>query len=112
MASTQSFVEYVCDRVSLTNSVSYKKMFGEYALYLDDKLVALVCDEQVFVKPTIEGRRILKTPKESPPYPGAKPCFLVTEQIDDRKLMDSLFSATAKSLPLPKPKKTAKKATL
>ncbi|RYD21729.1 MAG: response regulator, partial [Spirochaetia bacterium] len=29
---------------------------GEYGLYLDGRLVALVCDDQLFVKPTVAGR--------------------------------------------------------
>lgn len=33
-----------------------RKMFGEYALYCDDKVVALVCDNSLFVTPTDEGR--------------------------------------------------------
>jgi TfoX/Sxy family transcriptional regulator of competence genes len=109
MASTQSFVEYVCEQAGSDGAVSSRKMFGEYALYLQGKLVALVCDDHVFVKPTAEGRRLLVQPKEVAPYPGAKPCLWVTSLIDNRALLTSLFSATAAALPAPKPKKSSGK---
>lgn len=80
-------------------------MFGEYALYIDGKVVALVCDDEVFLKPTLEGSKMLKDPKQGSPYPGAKPHLCVTDHIDDRKLLVSLFSVTADSLPPPKAKK-------
>lgn len=103
MASDASFVEHICEQASAHRRLSFKKMFGEYALYLDGKLIALVCDNQLFVKPTPEGRGILDTVSEYPPYPGAKPHFRI-EDIDDRELLQRLFETTAAALPLPKPK--------
>ena len=69
MASDQSFVEYVCDQISEAGDVSYKYMFGEYAIYCEGKVVALVCDNQLFVKPTEGGRGALGDVVEAPPYP-------------------------------------------
>jgi hypothetical protein len=34
-------------------------MFGEYAIYCDGKVVALVCDDQFFLEPTAAGRALL-----------------------------------------------------
>lgn len=59
MASDQSYVVYVCEQASLGSSLSYKKMFGEFALYLEGKVVALVCDNQLFLKPTPAGKKML-----------------------------------------------------
>ncbi len=39
--------------------LSARKMFGEYALYLDGKVVALVCDDQLFLKPTAGALAVL-----------------------------------------------------
>jgi TfoX/Sxy family transcriptional regulator of competence genes len=105
MASTASFVEYVCEQASLAGEVTSRKMFGEYALYLHGKVVALVCDDEVFVKPTEGGRAVLTSVEEDPPYPGAKPYFRITSIIDDRQKMAELFTATANALPRPKPKR-------
>lgn len=113
MATDLGFVEHVCDQVRGAGRVAHRKMFGEYAIYVDDKLVALVCDDQLFVKPTPAGRALLGTPVEAPPYPGAKPSFLLEDQLDDGELLTALFRATATALPGPRPKKkaTAKKKT-
>jgi TfoX/Sxy family transcriptional regulator of competence genes len=113
MASDLSFVEYVRDQMHGAGAVTFKKMFGEYALYIDEKIVALVCDNQLFVKPTEAGRALLGTVTEAPPYPGAKPQLLITEQLEDQELIVGLMRATAAELPTPKPKaakKAAKKA--
>ena len=105
MASDPSFVEFVCDQVRDAGTISSKKMFGEYAVYCDGKVVALICDDQLFVKQTTAGRALLPEVVEAPPYPGAKNSFLIGDEIDDRDLMVKLIRATADELPQPRPKK-------
>lgn len=105
MASHSSFVEYVCDQISDAGPVSFKKMFGEYAIYCDGKVVALVCDDQLFVKPTAAGRACLGSVVEASPYPGAKPYFLVDGQLEEPQLVSKLIRLTASELPSPSPKK-------
>jgi TfoX/Sxy family transcriptional regulator of competence genes len=83
-------------------------MFGEYALYMGRKVVALVCDNQLFLKPTATGRALLEHPTEAPPYPGAKPYLLIDSALDDRDLLAELFRATERDMPEPKPKKATK----
>jgi TfoX/Sxy family transcriptional regulator of competence genes len=109
MATEESLVEYICSQGRGAREPVYKKMFGEYAIYLNEKVIALVCDNRLFVKPTSEGREILGTPEENPPYPGAKPHFEVGPQIDDRKIMTRLFEATERSLPTAKAKAAKRK---
>lgn len=72
-------------------------MFGEFALYLDGTIVALVCDNQLFLKPTDEGRRLLGQVKEAPPYPGAKSYFLFTVELDDPDRLREAVLVTAKA---------------
>lgn len=110
MATDLTFVQYLCDQLQMAGPISYRKMFGEYALYCAGKVVALVCDNQLFIKPTPGGRSVLGTPAEAPPYPGAKPYFLIQDQIEDRELMTRLLRITASELPEPKPKRQATKA--
>jgi DNA transformation protein and related proteins len=109
MSSDLSFVEYVCEQINGAGQISSRKMFGEYAIYCDQKVVALVCDNQLFVKPTIAGRAAIANPVEAPPYPRAKPYFLISEQLDDRPWMANLIRLTADELPMPKPKKPKSK---
>jgi len=66
-------------------------MFGEYGLYLDGRLVALVCDDQLFVKPTIAGRAYAPDAGEAPPYPGSKPSLVIDAALwDDREWLAEL----------------------
>ena len=109
MATDQSLVEFICSQGRGAQEPVYKKMFGEYAIYLNEKVVALVCDNRLFIKPTSEGRAILGSPDENPPFPGAKPHFEVGPQIDDRKLMVRLFEATERGLPPTKVKAAKQK---
>lgn len=107
MASDLSFVEYVSDQMNRAGqvSVSFRKMFGEYAIYCDEKVVALVCDNQLFIKPTTGGRSMLSSVVEAPPYSGAKPYFLIGEQLDDREWISNLIRLTASEISAPKPKR-------
>jgi TfoX/Sxy family transcriptional regulator of competence genes len=106
MASDLGFVEYVCDQMCDAGRIRFRKMFGEFAIYCDDKVVALVCDDQLFVKPTPGGRAFIGEPVESPPYLGAKPHFLIEDHIDDRVWLTGLIEVTACELPAPKPRKS------
>jgi TfoX/Sxy family transcriptional regulator of competence genes len=82
-------------------------MFGEYALYCEEKVVALVCDDEVFVKITPAGKKLVgKDYEEGSAYPGAKPSMHISgDLIEDRKFFSELISITAKELPTPKPKR-------
>lgn len=105
MASTPDFVQYVCGQAAGLAGLSYRKMFGEYALYLHGKVVALVCDDQLYLKITDAGRALLERPVEASPFPGAKLYFLIDEQLEDRELLGRLLRATEGEVPAPKPKK-------
>jgi TfoX/Sxy family transcriptional regulator of competence genes len=108
VASERRFVDYVCDQIGAGSRVSARRMFGEYAIYLDGKVVALVCDNQFFVKPTDAGRALLGRVDEGQPYPRARPHFLIAEQLEDRALVSRLIEVTAAALPAPKPKSRKK----
>jgi TfoX/Sxy family transcriptional regulator of competence genes len=104
LASDLNFVEFVTDQIDSNCDLSFRKMFGEYALYSKGKVVALVCDNQLFVKPTDAGRTFIGDVVEAPPYPGAKLAFLIEDGIDDREWLTRLITLTEKALPMPKPK--------
>jgi TfoX/Sxy family transcriptional regulator of competence genes len=105
MASDLNFVEFVVEQIENAGVITYRKMFGGCTLYCNGKVVALVCDNQLFVKPTEAGKSFIGNVVEAPPYPGAKPFFLIEEQIEDREWMCDLIILTEKELPMPKPKK-------
>jgi DNA transformation protein and related proteins len=106
MSSQKSNVDYLLEQLSGAGQVSARAMFGEYAFYCDGKVVALFCGDQLFVKPTKAGRGLIDVVVEGPPYPGAKPHFLVSgEKWDNAEWLAGLVRATAAELPVPKVKK-------
>ncbi len=111
MATKVSTMEYIEDQLSEVAGISSRKMFGEYALYCGDKVVALVCDGKLFVKITEPGREYVgEHYKETPPYPGAKPYMYIDEDlIDDHEWLSQLIRLTETALPVPKPKKKKNK---
>ena len=111
MASQPDTVAFLVDRLAGAGSVLARKMFGEYALYCDGRLVALLCDDRLYVKPTQAGRAHVGPVEEAPPYPGAKPCLLIDEdRWDDAPWLAELFRVSAAGLPLPSPRKRIAKA--
>ena len=97
---------------ALDAPLSARAMFGEYALYLDARVVALVADDQLFVKPTPGARAALPDADLAPPYPGAKPHLLAADALDDPGPVTTALRAAAQDLPPPKPRKPkARKAS-
>lgn len=106
MASTQRTVEFLLEQIESAGPVSAKKMFSEYCIYCREKPVALVCDNELFVKPTDEGRKLLHEVVEKAPFPGAKMWFFVSgEYWEDRDWLADLIRTTEKQLPPPGEKK-------
>ena len=109
MSSQQKTVDYIIEQSAGAGSMTAKKMFGEYGLYCDGKIVALVCDDQLFIKPSQAGRDYLGEVTDGEPFPGAKPYFLIEgDRWDDADWLAGLVKATADDLPAPKPKKPKK----
>lgn len=108
MSTTPQTVDFICVQSGLAQRITARKMFGEYALYVNGKVVALVCDDTLFVKPTPMGAALLGAVDLQPPYPGAKPHFCITEQLDDRELLQRVLLLTAEAMPTPKAKAPAK----
>ena len=105
MASRQNTADLILEQIAGAGEVSAKKMFGEFTIYCDGKVVALVADDQFFVKPTAAGKVFAGDVAEGCPYPGAKPCLLIPEaKWDDRPWLSRLGSLTAAGLPAAKKK--------
>lgn len=108
MPNDPDFIDYVIDQVD--GDVTFRHMFGGTTLYTNGKVVALICDNQLFVKPTAAGRDYIGTVVEAPAYEGAKNSFLIEDQVDDSEWLTGLFAATERELPAPKPKRKKKRS--
>ena len=103
MATTIDFIEYVCEQIRGVGEIRYRKMFGEFMVYVDDKPVLLVCDNTVYVKMLQEVKDELMNADVGYPYEGAKQHYIL--DIDDRKLSVKVIDILVPITPIPKPKK-------
>lgn len=104
MATDKETVAYILEQLEPL-PVRARPMFGEYCLYCDEKVVALICDDSLFLKPTAAARELLPDGELAPPYPGAKDYFRLSgDQLEDREWLQGLIGRTADLLPHPKQK--------
>lgn len=107
MSTDKSFADFVVEQMTPAGQITCRKMFGEYGVYCDGKIVALLCDNRLFIKRTEAGRAHIGEVILAPPYPGAKDYFLIEEQLEDTEWLCRLVRLSTDELPLPKPKKKA-----
>lgn len=107
MATKQSSIDFILDQLASIGNVSARKMFGEYALYCDGKVVGLVCNDTLYIKITEPGKIFVdKCYQEGNAYDGAKVSMIIDgDRIEDREWLSQLVLITADNLPLPKIKK-------
>ncbi|WP_027399139.1 TfoX/Sxy family protein [Anaerovorax odorimutans] len=104
MSSNLDYVKYICEQMSDAGNITYKKMFGDYTIYCDSKVLGLICDNQVFIKPTEKGQALIPDAIKESPYKGAKP-YILLEDFDDKDFITKFIIATCIELPFPKPRK-------
>ena len=109
MATTRDFIDYIAEQVDLGAAFTHKRMFGEYGLYLHDKVIAFACDNSLFIKAAPATEALTAALPRRPPYPGAKPYPVADELLDDGDALRALLVATEAALPAPKPKKARKR---
>ncbi len=106
MSTRPETIAYLTEQMAGAGLIRFRPMFGEYGVYLDEKLVGLVADDSLFIKKTDPGDRLVGPGHDAPPYPGAKPSLCIpAEKLQDVNWLRDLVRATADALPTPKPKK-------
>jgi DNA transformation protein len=108
MSTSQGTVDYILEQIAGAGDVVARKMFGEYGLYCDGKIFALVCGDELFFKPTDAGKRYIGDYVEKPPFADAPKPYLLIEDVDDSEWLTGLVQASVADLPAPKPKAKAK----
>lgn len=105
MATDLPFVEHVAEQARLGSRLTWKKMFGEYAIYIEGKVVAFACDDSLFVKPAKATEGMVADLPKRPPYPGAKLYPVADELLDDPDRLRELLLATWEAVPAGKRRK-------
>lgn len=106
MATTESYIKFVCEQIEGVGVIRYKKMFGEYMVYVNDKPVLLVCDNTVYVKKLPEIEELMSGAECGVPYNSAKEHYIL--DIEDRELTAKAVEILERITPVPK-KKAKKK---
>ena len=102
MATSQEYIEFVCEQIEGNWLVRYKKMFGEYMVYVNDKPVLLVCDNTVYVKKLNQVEKLLENVEVGIPYAGAKEHYIL--DIENHELSVKVVNILEQITPLPKKK--------
>ncbi len=110
MATKKETIEFILSKLRDRERFTARAMFGEYALYCEGKVVALICDDLLYVKITPASQRLESQCEQGHPYPGARPHYLVDEgQLTTIEDLPVILAAIGDSLPAPK-KKTKRKS--
>jgi hypothetical protein len=93
-------MDFILSKLRDPARFSARAMFGEYALYADGKVVALVCDDRLYVKIVPASQPLESLCEQGQPYPGARLHYLVDEgQISSLDTLPAILGAMADSLP-------------
>ncbi len=105
MSSTVDYIEYVCEQIRGVGIVRFRKMFGDYMVYVNDKPILIVCDNTVYVKKLecIQDKMIENNAETGKPYEGAKEHFIL--DIEDGTFSKEVVEMLEKVIPVPKPRK-------
>lgn len=106
MATSIDFIKYVCEQIDVVGIIRYRKMFGEYMVYINDKPILLVCDETVYVKMKDDIKELMKNAPIGFPYKGAKEHYIL--DIDDKDLCFRVINVLEPITPIPVKKKKIK----
>jgi len=100
MASDLDYVQYVIGQIKTNGKITYKKMFGEYLIYLNNKPVVMVCDNTAFVKMLDCIKPLMENAEVGFPYKGAKEHYVV--DVDDREHLSNVVTVLEKNVRIPK----------
>lgn len=109
MATDASFVEYVLEQAALAQRLTARRMFGEYGLYVDGKVVAFCADNSLFLKLQPETAALLSDLPTQELFPGSKPYALADEWLDEPERLRDALLALVRLLPESKPKRPSAK---
>ena len=103
MATSIDFMNYICDQINGVGEIRYRKMFGEYLIYVNEKPLIVVCDNTAFIKKIDCIKELMEGAETGFPYKGAKEHYIL--DIDNSDLSKTVVKEAEKVTPLPKKKK-------
>lgn len=102
MATNINFINYTCEQLNGMGKLTYKKIFGEYMLYINDKPIIIVCDNTAYIKKLECIKELMKSESTGYPYDGAKEHYIL--DIDDKEFIKKVIMEVEKVTKIPKKK--------
>jgi len=110
MTSRKETADYLLEQLGHVEEIRAKRMFGEFGIYAGDKFVAVLCDDELFIKATAGGRAYFPEVIERAPFPGAKPwLFVPGDRWEEREWLCEFVEITARELLPVVPKRRARR---
>lgn len=103
MATSIDFINYVCEQINGVGEIRYRKMFGEYLIYVNEKPLITVCDNIAYIKKLDCIEELMQDTEIGFPYKGAKEHYIL--DIDNGELCRIVVSKVEQVTEVPKPRK-------
>lgn len=103
MACSIDYIENLCSLLSSLGDVGYRKMMGDYVVYLNGKCIITACDNMAFIKKLPCLEEMMHDAETGHPYQGAKEAYIL--DTSDRKLLSKVIPVLWDNIPFPKKKK-------
>ena len=87
MATDETTAEGILAQLSAIADARMRPMFGEYVVYVDEKVIGQINESRLFIKRTKFGEAFAPELESASPYPGAKAAFIVPLE----KLADAIW---------------------
>ena len=102
MSSNVELVKYVAEQIAEVGEVTYRKMFGEYMIYINAKTVLLICDDIVFIRKWENIEELCRDCATGVPYHNAKEHYVLDP--DDKDFLIKVVTEAEKVAQVPKKK--------
>jgi TfoX/Sxy family transcriptional regulator of competence genes len=103
MASSLDFLELVLEQLDGVGELDYKRMFAEYCVYVNQKPLILIIEDQIYLKKLPALKDMMDGVELEVPYPGLHERYVI--DVDDRELLREAVIVAEENSPQPKPKK-------
>lgn len=103
MASSKEYLDFILEKLSDLEEITYRSMMGEFIIYYRGKIVGGIYDDRFLVKPVKSSINYMPSARYELPYEGAKEMLLVDE-VDDKEFLTGLLNAMYDELPAPRKK--------
>ena len=107
MATSKEYLSFILEQLSSLEGISCRMMMGEYLIYYRGKVAAYLCDGRFLVKPVPSAIKMLPGAEYDSIYEGGRKKLLRVDDVDNRELLTSLFTAIYDELPEAKAKKNS-----